>query len=376
MGSKSTGNGWMLLGAIAIFAIIVAAIPSGLRADIFEVQNIRVDVKADTAAAARQQALAQAEKRAFYALMQRLALRADQDRIPELSAEDIASYVLDFSVVSEKASSVRYIATLTYRFKPDDVRQFLRAFAVPFAETKSRPAVVLPVLEVGARTLLWDDPNPWRQAWGTRAEPEGLVPLILPLGDLSDITGIGAAEALAGDIVKLSALADRYGAAHAIVAHVNFSIAPDTNQQMATVTLLRPSDPYPVETRAQSYSQLPDETPDVFLRRLVGETAHRIQDAWKERNVIWTEGTGVLAVTVPITGLSDWLAVKDQLEGVSIVRRAEIVLMSRDQVRVNIHYAGGPDQLTTAMEQTNLSLFQESGEWVVMPIGLVAPPRI
>lgn len=361
--------------AVVFIALITLGAATASRADIFEVGNIQVDVKAETAALARQQALQQAEKRAFYALMQRLALREDQERIPELGQEDIQSYVRDFSVVSEKASSVRYIATLSYRFKPEEIRQFLRAFGVPFAETESKPVVVLPVLEVGARVLLWDSPNPWRRGWGERRTPQGLVPLYLPLGDLSDITTIGAAEALAGDTAKLNTIAERYGAAQSIVAHANISIEPSTGQQIATITLLRPSNPLPIDQRSKTYTQRADESVTEMLSRLTEETAQQIEDAWKRENVIWTEGTGVLAVTVPITGLSDWLSVKKQLADVAIIRRAEIVLMSRDQVRVNIHYAGGPDQLTTALEQTNLSLLQESGEWIVMPIGFLPPPR-
>jgi hypothetical protein len=89
--------------------------------------------------------------------------------------------VRDFSVAREKASSVRYIARLNYRFKADEVRDLLRAYNVPFAETPSRPVVVLPVYEIGASAVLWDEPNPWRQQWNAKDEPQGLVPLIARL---------------------------------------------------------------------------------------------------------------------------------------------------------------------------------------------------
>jgi len=36
---------------------------------------------------------------------------------------------------------------------------------------------------------------------------------------------------------------------------------------------------------------------------------------------------------------------------------------------------GDAEQLTTALEQANLSLLQENGEWIVMPIGVFQPPR-
>ena len=57
-------------------AVIVCWPAQFAAADVFEIKNIGVDVKADTAAKARQQALTQAERRAFYALISRLTLTA------------------------------------------------------------------------------------------------------------------------------------------------------------------------------------------------------------------------------------------------------------------------------------------------------------
>ena len=36
-------------------------------------------------------------------------------------------------------------------------------------ESGGKPIVVLPVYQDGASIVLWDDPNPWREAWGQRS---------------------------------------------------------------------------------------------------------------------------------------------------------------------------------------------------------------
>jgi hypothetical protein len=363
--------------AILALASLVALPPVSARAadDVFEVKGVPVDVKADTAADARRVAHSKGERRAFYGLIHRLTLAEDQERIPELGSDDISSYVLDFSVSEEKASSVRYIARLNYRFKPDQIRGMLRAYGIPFAETRSKPMAILPVMEIGAATVLWDEPNPWRRAWGLRDKPVGLVPIVLPLGDLQDVSTIGAAEAMAGDAARLAAIAQRYGATGTIVAHNNITVPPGSSRQRMTATLHRPSEPYPVESNTITIDQRDGENLEGMMARLVDETQRRIENLWKHRNLILETGTGIMAVTVPIAGLSDWLAVRDQMRSIGIIRNADVVLMSRDQVRVNIHYVGGPDQLVTALEQANLSMLQESGEWLVMPIGAMQPPR-
>ena len=166
--------GKQVLFSLFIFALCIGFSPK-MSADVFEIKNLAVDVKAETAAAARKQALKQAERRAFYALIRRLTLSQDEERIPEFSQDEIAGYVRDFSVAREKAFSVRYIARLNYRFKADEVRDLLRAYNVPFAETPSRPVVVLPVYEIGASAVLWDEPNTIRSQMPQASSPLTLL---------------------------------------------------------------------------------------------------------------------------------------------------------------------------------------------------------
>ena len=47
--------------------------------------------------------------------------------------------------------------------------------------------------------VLWDDPNPWFDAWSTQRVPSGLVPLQLPRRDLADLSAITADQAVDGD---------------------------------------------------------------------------------------------------------------------------------------------------------------------------------
>ena len=63
----------------------------------------------------------------------------------------------------------------------------LRRGNVPFSETYARPLVVLPVYHEGDIAVLWDEPNPWLSAWRDLPPADGLQPLMVPLGDLSDM---------------------------------------------------------------------------------------------------------------------------------------------------------------------------------------------
>src|SRR3546814_5337389 len=95
------------------------------------------------------------------------------------------------SAVFSSDLTVRYLADLTFRFNPDQVRSLLRGAGVPFAETRSKPVVVLPVFgDSAAGPTLWTGTNPWRDVWAQRRGDDGLVPLTVPLGDLGDLAAV------------------------------------------------------------------------------------------------------------------------------------------------------------------------------------------
>src|SRR3546814_14129842 len=107
--------------------------------------------------------------------------------------------VRDFSVAHEKIGGGHYIASLTVRFNPEEVRQLLRARDIPYAETVSRPVLVLPVYVAAGAARLWDGPNPWFDAWAAQPPAEGLQPFTVPLGDLSDLRTVIGQQAMAHD---------------------------------------------------------------------------------------------------------------------------------------------------------------------------------
>lgn len=352
---------------VLLLALTVAtwmpAVALAVPADVFEVRGVSVDATAESAAAARDEALAQGQREAFYRLLQRLTLKEDHSRLPNLSRDAVATYVRDFSVSDEKTSNVRYLARLNVRFKSADVRALLNEFSIPFAETRSKPAVVLPVLRTAATIVLWDDPNPWRAAWSKMPPPDGLVPMIVPPGDLSDVGTIGARQAADGDTTRLRAIARRYDAGATVVAEA--SLTSQTDGQSLEVSVTRYGDGESDDTRVLVLSSRQGEEPAAFFARAARETATYIEDGWKADNLMRYEERGVIAASVAIRSLQQWLTVRDRLRSVPVIDRLDLVVLSRDEARLNLHYIGKIDQLTLAMQQADLKLEQVEGAWYI-----------
>jgi len=298
-----------------------------------------------------------------------MTLSEDRDYLPDLNREDRALLVRDFTVAEEKTSAVRYLATLNYRFNAEEVRNLLIDYGVPFAETSSKPVLVLPAYEAAGALVLWDDPNPWRAAWRTRPVVEGLVPLMLPVGDLADIAAIGVEQAVAGDRQRLDALVRRYRTGDVLVAHAILGLDPDGGRPLLEVLLARFSPAGPEHTTAETFRSEDGESIETLLARAAAALAAAVEDDWKRDNLMQFGRPGVTAVAVPIRGLADWLAVRSRLGRVAVVRRFDLVLLSLDEARINLHYLGDVDQLALALAQADLILAEQNGEWT---LGLAA----
>lgn len=358
--------GRLLFAVLAAGLVAWSAPLQAAESRMFEVRGVSVDATAENASAAREKALAEGERKAFRRLLERLTVARDQSRLPELPREEIQAYILDFTVAEEKTSSVRYLGTLNFRFKRQDVRQLLIAYNIPFAETPSKTVLVVPVMRRDGQAVLWDDGNPWYRAWASQPMGGGLLPIVLPLGDLQDISTLPVEAAIAGDREKLLATAQRLGAGDALVA---------------VATVEEGSGQPAVRVEAQRYGGVEDEGArfalqaedgeklEELLVRAARETRGHIADNWKRRNLVDYGHGGVLAVTVPVATLRDWLGVRRVLGQISVVRRAEPILISTQEVRVNLHYVGDADQLITALEQADMSLAQEGREWILVPLG-------
>lgn len=365
---------WRALGRRIVLALAVSLggggtlLAAGLP-DVYEVAGIAVDVTAETATAARDKALAEGHAQAFRRLLARLTLRADRNRLPELTADGIAAYVRDFSVAEEKSSSTRYLASLDFRFKREAIRRLLMDYGLPFAETLSKPVLVLPTYEEAGAILLWDVPNPWRSAWEKVPAADGLVPLVLPLGDLTDIAAIGAEQAVRGDTQRLAAIAERYDAGDSLVAHAVKNVDPRSGRIRIDVSAVRYGAAVAGQTLIRTYTSAADETLEMVLARAAAGIAVEIEDDWKRDNLLQFGKPAVIAVTVPIAALGEWLAVRERLSGVALIRDTDVVLMSRTEVRVNLHFIGSTDQLILALAQADLALTQDDAGWILRAQG-------
>jgi hypothetical protein len=360
-------------GALAALLLAFLGQPAAAQAprsgSIFTVADVPVDATAASAAAARDQARLDGERRAFRILLERLTLAADRGRLPKVSDAQLPDLVRDFEVANERRSAVRYLADYTFRFRPEAVRSLLQSSSVPFTETMSKPVTVLPVLTRDATTVLWDDPNPWRDAWASRKSPGGLVPIVVPLGDAADIAALDAQKALAADADGIAAITGRYGGGDALIALAR----PNSNGEIVT-SAKRISGGAATDLPGETIRPNGDEKPNQVMARAVEQTVAALEEVWKRETLVATGGQeAVLTATVPLGDLADWVYVRQRLTGLAVVRRNDLIALDKHGATLEIHYLGDPGRLRLALAQRDLVLHQDGDNWTLARRGAAAP---
>lgn len=362
-------RGMRSLGVAFLLLTISASPDAQAAADIYTVSNIRVDERANDEVSAKSTGIAKGQREALRTLFERMTLRADYDRLPTVTDEMVSQTLRDIAVSDEKFGGGRYLATLSVRFKPEEVRGILRGDGIPFAEVESRPNLLLPVYQNAGTTVLWDEPNPWFDAWLEREMPTGLVPLVLPLRDLSDISTISADQAVAGDLARLQAIADMYDAFGTVVAVVQPSVDPVTNVPTleATMTTQLPGEAARVATRTVRGTEA--EAMGPLFQTAADELVIELEEAWKRDNLEQPGSQQQIRVVVPVSKLGEWLDVKRKLSSVPSVKELTVARLSVREAEVDVTFLGQPDQLRRALAQKDLDMTYafDKDAWVVRP---------
>jgi hypothetical protein len=403
---KGRSRGIAAAAALILLALAAAATPLRAEDDPYAI-TVPVDATGDTIGKARDQARNDGQRRALATLAERLsggsAGPAVAAKLPKVDDKTVTDLIASFEVANERMSPTRYVADVTYHFRPADVQRVLQKAGIALGSPGAtgpggigqagtgpggtgpggigpaaspdlgRSLVVVPVYQSGAASVLWDDPNPWREAWAQA--PPGTGPaaprFAVPLGDAGDLAAIDAAKARSADPTALAAIARRNGAEEAIVALATLRGSPG-NPAGLDIAVRRYRAGQPVDAHADMVTANPGERPEQLFRRAAAQIAADIESGWKKGPLPRYDQQGRLTAVLPITGLEDWLRVRDRLAALSAIRNVSLVALSLQEATIEIEYLGSVDQLKANLAEAKLDLVRTDPQGVSAP-GMSTP---
>ncbi len=355
------------------------------------VTDIVIDKTDKNAVMARDKAITEARRTAFQQL-------AEKSMTPEAfktykmpDDQTIATLVQDFEIKNEQISANRYVASFTVRFT-SEILNYIKlpadtapvvASAPPAAAVPAGPrdVLVLPYFEnIAGKKLLWEDPNPWRDAWqatGNSTPAPGLT-ISVPQGDLADISSGSTDAVWTGDYSAIEKLRKNYNASEVALTVANKSsiymnvdlyiyrdgklareksITPYTSEQndknsfkqaVAQVTSAIQS-PEPFEEHVEQAAPA-----DISFKGPVpaspAETATAAPAA--------PTGKITLEATMSFGNFTQWLEVQRRLAAITPIPTVEICSLSKNEAQFSIAYNASIEMLKAALAGKGLALDQ------------------
>lgn len=346
---------YRLILAAGLFMALGWAVPAGA-ADIYTVRGIHVDETAKSAADARTVAQAAGQRLALGEILKRLTLPEDWPSLPAIDDRTAQAAVRGFQVASEKTSATRYIADLNVSFQPDAVRQLLRSRNIAFGETQAKPAVLLAVFEKSGAPVLWEEQNPWRDAWSAADIANAMTPLIVPLGDVEELALVTAAQARNGDKAALAGLAARYGTDGVVVADAVANA--DGTRLDVTVSRYGAEEAAPVKLAYQGAGGF-----DTLAKSAAAGVLATLSEQWKRQIIVHEGEQAQLTASVFFSDIGQWEAIRKGLARTPLVLGLQVEGISPGGAEVAISYKGSPDKLALSLAQANIVLAQDHDGW-------------
>ncbi|HYK80748.1 MAG TPA: DUF2066 domain-containing protein [Micropepsaceae bacterium] len=345
---------WLFVLLAALAAGTPAFAAPAAAPDLFTVSGIKVDASAESATAARDIAMTQGRPAAWTKLYRRLTAASMWAKQPQLDDNALLRLIRSFEVAGERRSTTRYLAEVIFHFNPVAVRAALRQANIAYTDTRSRPALVIPVI---AGKPGFDPMSPWAMAWNEPVLQQGLVPFVLPLNEAPEDAALLSRPDLGQlDWATLAPLARRHNVAAVIVA----SASEDAKSvQMVQITAAgrTPS------SFAYAQSTFP---------ALAEVIADRAAEIWKTRASVDFATRARLTADVSFDSLDDWSKIRDGLGSIRAVSGLEVVGLALHEAEINVTYSGRQEQLRDALAQQNLQLSNNNGQFSLQIAGATA----
>ena len=322
---------------------------------VFGAASIAIDKMAATAAEARQTGVDAAAEVAFQQVLNRV-LPSIEDQTNFAAAHSYDAFTDFVHIIEEKNLEKRYIARLDFCFDAERMRTAIQQAGLQWVELQSPAILLLPVWKDPDGTSAWLKNNSWIVGWQDALDQyQGLVSLRRLPHSLTHERRFRGTDLLAGDPVKLAAAAKIAEAEQVLVVaatldyegskrvvDVEARLFDKTGQPITTISSL--SD---IKLGKSDNAQL-DATRQSIL--------DRIEESWRNANLIDSNATGYLLVDVPVTSVKQWSDRLAALQQVAVIKNVTIRTLDSDGGSVSLALVGSREALKNALASHDLAL--------------------
>lgn len=329
-----------------ILTVILYSLPAH-GSDLTYNAEIMVDVTAENASVAREKAMNIANRKAFTTVAQRVATNDGVNKLNELTDAQILNFIKEVSVVSEKASDVRYIATFNVAVNEHILKTYMRENDIPFVIGSSANILIIPTFREFKTDapMLWEANNVWRKTWEQNPRNISSVRFYSIPANGSNYAALDAEKALRMDGMALDKIAFINNTKDIYVADAVYNGIEGLN-----VTL------YSYKDGSEETISVPGERSEQLLVDAINQVSDNIYGKIKKQNVVDSQRKSDITVLFTYTSLKDWLVLEKHLKEIGYISKISTDAMGSGKVQFKISYIGSFDKLLEALRNKYYNL--------------------
>ena len=240
---------------------------------------------------------------------------------------DVSSLVTSYSIENEKFNEERYSALITVNYDIEKIDTLLKKKNLKYFAGNGPKILVLPLMSFNDQLILWDDPNPWYEAWIERPIDGNLTEFIIPEGDVNDLITISAKDTRELSFSKIRNIALKYNVKKVMVPFLTI-VKKDEKYYLS----LRCFDGLSKEIlNVEITKEINESNFDLALFETLNSFTSFYDDYWVADNIKKIESQVLVKVNIIYDTFRDWTYIKKTINNSKNVKSFKVLSLSTNE---------------------------------------------
>lgn len=318
--------------------------------------EVNVDVTDNSASAAQERAMDEANRAAVLAVAKKITTSEGVARFGAMNDDQLVNFIKEVSVIEEKSSAVRYMATLKVVLNEDMLKEYMKERNIPIMIQNNSKIMVIPVFREFSSDapMLWENSNMWKQAWDA-SPAEGSVRLVSLPASGANYSIIDARKAMALDGEALDKL-------------MRINNADDVYVLDATYDgidgLIVRAVSYSGDSRTIRISGPRSSGMELF-NNAVTEVKKQLENRISQKAMTDAAQENAIVVLYNFKQLQDWIAIEKELRNIGLINEIDTQALGAGKVQFKLVYAGTLDKLLQNLRSHSYRLLEHGSYFVL-----------
>ncbi len=310
-------------------------------------------------------ALEYAKRRALYELAKKWPVDDLETKLKRLDPTIFEQSLRGARTVDFKRNGdVLYTKTIVSVFDAPLRRALKLPSGLPDATPRGAGVIVLPVYKEGEQMLLWDKANPLRAPLRRQALTASNQSVIVPLGDMKDMSEIGSDNILQARYPQFKNLLQRYNAKEIVVA----LFSPPASKKDATQVLVNRI--YDGGMKPEIFTIKAPKNGDMMARYrdlsavVVRYAAERAASTAGEMQAA-LEKASSQKLLLRFTTMAEYGRLSALVRAAPGARELRVDSIALQEVAAVLYHETTPEKLRAYFKKKAVKLKEEAGRWIV-----------